>query len=79
MDKFAAKQALRLQIKAALKELSTVERSVQSEKVTRKLLQHPKYLKSNGVSVFLSLKDEIETADIIQNIFSSGKCCYIPK
>ena len=79
MEVFAAKNILRQQIKRALKELSASDRRNQSTEVTKKVLNHPKYIASKGVSVFISLKDEVDTSDIIKDIFSSGKKCFIPR
>ena len=42
-------------------------------------MNHPKYEKSRGIAVFISLPDEIDTHDIIKHIFSTGKKCYIPR
>lgn len=76
---YLAKSALRTRIKAALKELTPADRAAQSKVVTAKVLQHPKYKESQGVSLFLSLKDEVDTSEIVRDIFSSGKRCYIPR
>ena len=43
------------------------------------MLNHPKFQASKGVAVFLSLPDEIDTKDIIENVFAAGKKCYIPR
>lgn len=79
MEVYAAKNVMRQQIKRALKELSISDRRNQSIEVTKKLLNHPKYIASKGVSVFVSLKDEVDTSDVIKDIFYSGKNCYIPR
>ncbi len=79
MDKFAAKSALRSRIKIALKQLKFSEKNSQSVEVTKKVLGHPRYQSSEGIAVFLSLADEIDTSSIVRNIFDSGKRCYIPR
>ena len=76
---YLAKNVLRTRIKAALKDLSVEDRVLQSKEVTAKVLQHHKYKSSQGVSLFLSLKDEVDTTEIVKDIFASGKRCYIPR
>lgn len=79
MEILAAKAALRTSIKIALKQLKCQDRSIQSLEITKKVLAHPKYLSSQRVAVFLSMKDEVDTASIVQNVFTSGKHCFIPR
>ena len=43
------------------------------------LLSMPEYQKSLRISIFVSMDDEIQTDKIIQNIFQSGKTCFIPR
>lgn len=42
-------------------------------------MNHPVYLSSKRVSVYLSMDSEVQTKDIVNDIFESGKMCYIPK
>lgn len=42
-------------------------------------MAHPVYKSSNRVSVYLSMDSEVQTKDIVKNIFDSGKICFIPK
>lgn len=79
MDVVAAKSALRNRIKLALKTLNSSNRYAQSLEVTRMLLANPQYQKSKNVAVFLSMNDEIDTTDIVRNIFDCGKRCYVPR
>ncbi|EFX89781.1 hypothetical protein DAPPUDRAFT_187016 [Daphnia pulex] len=79
MERFAAKAALRTRIKIALKQLQCSERTRQSIEVTKKVLAHPKYASSRGIAVFLSMNDEIDTSNIVRDIFDSGKHCFIPR
>nr|CAD7567550.1 unnamed protein product [Timema californicum] len=44
-----------------------------------KVLQHPKYVEAQSVSVYLSFDQEIQTGDLLEDIFKSGKICYIPR
>ncbi|XP_017554991.1 5,10-methenyltetrahydrofolate synthetase (5-formyltetrahydrofolate cyclo-ligase) isoform X1 [Pygocentrus nattereri] len=75
----AAKQALRKEIKKRVASLSEEEKVRQSQVVSQKLLEHPKYQSSQRIAVFLSMPDEVRTEAIVQHMFSSGKVCFIPK
>ncbi|KAF0876240.1 MTHFS ligase, partial [Crocuta crocuta] len=43
------------------------------------VLAHSQYQKSKRISVFLSMQDEVETEEIIRDIFRQGKACFIPR
>uniref|UniRef100_A0A4X1UP21 Bcl-2-related protein A1 n=1 Tax=Sus scrofa TaxID=9823 RepID=A0A4X1UP21_PIG len=43
------------------------------------VIAHSQYLKSKRISIFLSMPDEIETEEIIRDIFQQGKTCFIPR
>ncbi|XP_060115888.1 5-formyltetrahydrofolate cyclo-ligase isoform X2 [Heteronotia binoei] len=43
------------------------------------VVKHPKYCTSHRIAVFLSMLDEVQTADIIKDIFQQGKECFIPQ
>jgi len=43
------------------------------------ILSHPLYTKSNRVSIYLSMDSEVQTNNIVKNIFDSEKICFIPK
>jgi len=79
MDKFALKKALRKDIRNALKLLPPSARQAQSKSVVDQVLKHPYYQKSRGIAVFLSLPDEVDTQEIIEHIFQTGRKCYIPR
>ncbi|XP_030891101.1 5-formyltetrahydrofolate cyclo-ligase isoform X6 [Leptonychotes weddellii] len=42
-------------------------------------MAHSRYQKSERISIFLSMQDEIETEEIIKDIFRRGKTCFIPR
>lgn len=42
------------------------------------VLEHPKYQASQRIAVFLSMSDEVQTEEIIKDIFQHGKECFIP-
>jgi 5-formyltetrahydrofolate cyclo-ligase len=75
----SAKQILRQQIRAILKLMSTEDRINQSKIVTDHLLNHPKYLSSRSISVYVHLNTEISTRDIIQDAFKANKYVFIPR
>ncbi|KAM8972823.1 5-formyltetrahydrofolate cyclo-ligase [Pelodytes ibericus] len=74
-----AKRALRLHLKQRLKYLSDLDKVKQSKAVTNKLLSHSRYKTAQRVAVFLNMPDEIQTGDIISDIFQQGKMCFIPR
>ncbi|EPY77467.1 hypothetical protein CB1_001254021, partial [Camelus ferus] len=43
------------------------------------VIAHSQYQKSKRISIFLSMQDEIETKEIIKDIFRQGKTCFIPR
>uniref|UniRef100_A0A2K5D221 5-formyltetrahydrofolate cyclo-ligase n=2 Tax=Aotus nancymaae TaxID=37293 RepID=A0A2K5D221_AOTNA len=43
------------------------------------VIAHSQYQKSKRISIFLSMQDEIETEEIIKDIFRQGKICFIPR
>ncbi|GCC42905.1 hypothetical protein chiPu_0027054, partial [Chiloscyllium punctatum] len=43
------------------------------------LIAHPKYKNCQRIAVFLSMSDEIQTEDIIKDVFQRGKECFIPR
>ncbi|XP_078097698.1 5-formyltetrahydrofolate cyclo-ligase [Mustelus asterias] len=75
----AAKKALRLEMKRRLAALSEAEKLRQSAAVSRRLVAHPKYQNCQRIAVFLSMTDEIQTEDIIKDVFQCGKECFIPR
>lgn len=43
------------------------------------VIEHPKYQASQRIAVFLSMPDEVQTEEIIKDIFQRGKECFIPQ
>ncbi|XP_031296574.1 5-formyltetrahydrofolate cyclo-ligase isoform X1 [Camelus dromedarius] len=74
-----AKRSLRSELKQRLLTMSAEERLRQSRLVTQKVIAHSQYQKSKRISIFLSMQDEIETEEIIKDIFRQGKTCFIPR
>lgn len=75
----AAKNALRKQIKAKLRKLTLDEKMRQSTAVAKTLFQNPKYMECQRVSVYLSMKNEIQTPMILKHALENNKSVYIPK
>ncbi|KAM5172717.1 5-formyltetrahydrofolate cyclo-ligase isoform 2-T2 [Mantella aurantiaca] len=44
-----------------------------------KLLSHNRYQAARRIAVFLNMPDEIQTGDILHDIFRQGKACFIPQ
>nr|XP_023508152.1 5-formyltetrahydrofolate cyclo-ligase isoform X2 [Equus caballus] len=74
-----AKRRLRAELKQRLRAMSAEERLRQSRLLTQKVIAHSQYQKSKRISIFLSMQDEIETEEIIRDIFQQGKTCFIPR
>ncbi|XP_025916426.1 5-formyltetrahydrofolate cyclo-ligase isoform X1 [Apteryx rowi] len=43
------------------------------------VIVHSKYQESQRIAIFLSMPDEIQTEEIIKDIFKQGKECFIPR
>ncbi|KAL6055551.1 hypothetical protein STEG23_020533, partial [Scotinomys teguina] len=43
------------------------------------VIAHSQYQNSKRISIFLSMQDEIDTEEIIKDIFKQGKICFIPR
>ncbi|XP_042660069.1 5-formyltetrahydrofolate cyclo-ligase isoform X2 [Tyto alba] len=75
----AAKRELRGELRQRLRALGAAERQRQSRRLSRKVIGHPKYQESKRIAVFLSMPDEVQTEEIIKDIFEQGKECFIPR
>ena len=60
-----AKSLMRKEMKTLI--LSLTDRATQSRAVTRKILSDPDFVKARSVALFLSMKDEIQTEDILES------------
>ncbi|XP_022186373.2 5-formyltetrahydrofolate cyclo-ligase [Nilaparvata lugens] len=72
------KSKVREEVKKQVASLSASDIEKQSNSIIDKLLNLQKYKESNRVSVYLSMKDEVQTDKIVEDILSSGKTCFIP-
>ena len=74
-----AKKAIRAEVKGRMKSLSLTYINEMSSAVTSKLIEHPTYSLSKALCIYLSMAGEIQTYDIVQHAFDSGKRVFIPK
>ncbi|CAL4058850.1 unnamed protein product, partial [Meganyctiphanes norvegica] len=74
-----AKASLRKEIKSKLNSLTKEEKTQQSKIVTSALLSHPVYKKSQRLSIFLSMPDEIQTDSVLKHALENGKKVFIPR
>jgi len=74
-----AKSILRKQIKSQLRALSKDEVDRQSQIIAKKLTELPEYQKSKRISVYLSMKKEVQTEFILRDAFNNNKTIFIPK
>ncbi|CAM0138402.1 hypothetical protein VKS41_002953 [Umbelopsis sp. WA50703] len=73
------KKALRKELAGKLRTLSKETADQESKQVTEKLLNLREYRNSQSVSVYISMDGEIDTGEIIRNIFETNKACYVPR
>ncbi|RUS89067.1 hypothetical protein EGW08_003178 [Elysia chlorotica] len=73
-----AKCALRELIKKKLSQLTAQEMQMQSKIIHEKVVSSEIFKNSNRISIFLSMKDEINTYPVVQSILEMGKQCFIP-
>lgn len=76
---YQEKSVVRQVVKEKLNALSEDQKATQSKIVREKLYAHDIYQKSNRVSVFLNMSDEIQTLDILKKLFTDGKSVFIPR
>jgi 5-formyltetrahydrofolate cyclo-ligase len=74
----SVKSQFRKQIKAKLSLVSQESIEIQSAKVTSILVGLPEFQNAQKISVFLSMPTELSTRGIVDEIFKSGKDCYVP-
>lgn len=75
---FQAKQALRKELKLKLAAMTDAERLRQSDIIVKKLFKMPEYQTCKRVSLYLHMKEEVYTTDILKNLLQSDKKCFIP-
>lgn len=73
-----AKCALREVIKQKLKQLTEQDMKLQSAIIHRKVICSDIFKNSKRISIFLSMKDEVNTYPVVQSMLEMGKQCFIP-
>eukprot|EP00731_Ephydatia_muelleri_P027475 Em0019g348a len=76
----AAKAELRKVIRNALSSMSPEQKQSETESLVMKFLSSPEYQNSRIISVYVSTPEEVNTWDIVQDIFKSGsRKCFVPR
>ncbi|XP_057312202.1 5-formyltetrahydrofolate cyclo-ligase-like [Hydractinia symbiolongicarpus] len=74
----AAKQAVRKELRAKLNNLSDEEKARQSRVITEKLFSLDVYKNCQSLSLYMSMRSEVYTDDILADVFKTKKKCFIP-
>ncbi|XP_063846339.1 5-formyltetrahydrofolate cyclo-ligase-like [Scylla paramamosain] len=75
----SAKAALRKELQAKIKALSSEEQARQSMEVQKKVISHSLYKDSKRVALYLSMANEVTTENIVRHALEQGKTCYVPR
>ncbi|XP_055708743.1 5-formyltetrahydrofolate cyclo-ligase [Phlebotomus papatasi] len=73
-----AKAALRLRIKARLEAMTPEGRDSQSKAITAKVLALPEFKAAQRISIYLSTDAEVNTVEILKEMFQQKKEVYVP-
>ena len=73
------KKLIRSDMKLRLDLMNEQSIAIESNACCRQIFETDMYKASKAISVFLSMPNEIQTLDILENAFSSNKRVYIPK
>lgn len=74
-----AKQELRRKLRSALTAITEKQRQEESDVLAEKFLATEEYQSSKRISVYLSMPTEVDTEKILEDIFTSGRMCFIPR
>ena len=74
-----AKNLLRKELKRRLSSMSDELKKRESLTVTQTLLSMKEYQASERISLYMSMPNEVNTLDIMKNIFEAKKKCFIPQ
>ena len=75
----SAKQALRIRMKRLLEAMTEEERVRQSRLVFNKLKAEEWFVRAKRVGLYVSLKLEVDTKEIISHAFNEGKHVFVPR
>ncbi|CAM9836659.1 unnamed protein product, partial [Choristocarpus tenellus] len=73
------KAAIRKRVKGVLKAMGKDEVVSSSAALTQRLVGISQFRDSSVVSIYLSMPKEVQTQDILRELFLQGKKVYIPK
>ncbi|XP_054278106.1 5-formyltetrahydrofolate cyclo-ligase [Macrosteles quadrilineatus] len=73
-----AKTRLRLEVKNRLKNLTQTEKLKQTFIITSRIVTHPDFQNAKRIAIYLNMKNEVGTFDILQEAFNGKKQVYIP-
>ena len=72
------KAILRRELKSRLKAMTSHSKLTESAFVQAELLKNEKYLAAKYISVYVSMSEEVDTKQIIENALLSNKSLYVP-
>ncbi|KAJ1901393.1 hypothetical protein LPJ66_000808 [Kickxella alabastrina] len=76
----SAKKQLRTHLRSTLSLIPLHSLQAQSHLVTRHLLQHPLYQRSQHISIYISTaSSELQTTELLRHALSTGKAVYVPR
>eukprot|EP00541_Cyclophora_tenuis_P007281 CAMPEP_0116577624 /NCGR_PEP_ID=MMETSP0397-20121206/21254_1 /TAXON_ID=216820 /ORGANISM="Cyclophora tenuis, Strain ECT3854" /LENGTH=254 /DNA_ID=CAMNT_0004106923 /DNA_START=14 /DNA_END=778 /DNA_ORIENTATION=+ len=79
-DIYGQKQALRKEIRAKVKSMTSDEINSQSQLVWDRVVALPSYQEAKTIGLFLSMpKNEIQTNSIVQHAIQQGKLVHVPE
>uniref|UniRef100_A0A1L8DZM5 5-formyltetrahydrofolate cyclo-ligase n=2 Tax=Nyssomyia neivai TaxID=330878 RepID=A0A1L8DZM5_9DIPT len=73
-----AKAALRLRIKSRLEAMTPENRDSQSKAIATKVLALPEFKAAQRISVYLSTDAEVNTVELLKEMFKQNKEVYVP-
>ncbi len=74
-----AKNSLRLKLRKSLERISKEQRAQKSKKACQNLISTPQFRSASVIMMFLSLPEEIDTAQAIEYGWREGKTITVPK
>lgn len=72
------KQDIRNEIKASIKLMSENEKLSESKQINKKLISTKEWNNAKSILIFISLKDEPQTSELIKEAFKEGKRVAVP-
>ncbi|XP_014228042.1 5-formyltetrahydrofolate cyclo-ligase [Trichogramma pretiosum] len=75
----SAKTRVRKEVREIISRMDSQERRRQSDAVFKKLISLPEYQSSQRISIFLSTPEEVDTVNILEDIFNKNKEVFVPR